>query len=325
MRRIENLFCMLAAVITLITTGCNSFAQNRSTIGSSYTNPIINKYLADPYIRFEGGYYYLFATGGAGDGRFIPIHRSKDLVSWEFVRGAVTRGLKTDWNYKNFWAPEVYKIKNKFYLYYTASPEYSPDNSGNRVCLAIADSIQGPFRNAGVVIPHASIDGHVFFDTDSSMYIFYTIENGNKDGLIAGQIYADKLLSPTKVAGNPLQIISHHSWQEGPFILHRDNKYFLTYSCGGWRNSTYHVRYATGVSPIGPYTEQPDTILKTNAMVKGPGHHSFFIDKSGKDWIVYHGWDTAFKARSSRIDRIFVSGDKITSDGPTFTRQSVNK
>lgn len=76
---------------------------------------------------------------------------------------------------------------------------------------------------------------------------------------------------------------------------------------------------------MGPYTEQADTILKTNKGVKGPGHHSFFTDKNGKDWIVYHGWDPAHTTRYSRIDRIFVKDNKITSDGPTFTPQSIDK
>ena len=291
----------------------------------TYTNPIINQGLADPNIKYENGFYYLLATGKALDNRYIPIYRSKDLVSWEFVRGAVERGGKTDWNYRNFWAPEVYKIDNKFYLYYTASPEESPANSGNRIGLAVADSIQGPYLDKGVIVPHAAIDGHVYFEKEKPMCIFYTIEHGNKDGLKAGQIYVDKLISPTQVAGEPVQIISHHRWQEGPFILQKDDLYFLTYSCGNWTDSTYHVRYATAKSVMGPYTEQPDTILKTNKEVKGPGHHSFYIDKKGKDWIVYHGWDPAHTTRYPRIDRIFVKDNKISSDGPTYTPQSIDK
>jgi len=321
-------FVSILVVIVVLAVGCqfqNRKKETGSTDAQIYTNPIIPKYLADPYMKYENGYYYLFATGEAEDGRFIPVHRSKDLSHWEFLRGAVSNGSKTDWNYKHFWAPEVYKIKNKFYLYYTASPELSPDNSGNHVGLAISDSIQGPYKNVGVVIPHSSIDGHVFFDTDSTMTMFYTIEHGNKDGLVAGQIYADKLLSPTKVAGKPVQIISLHIWQEGPFMLHRDNKYFLTYSIGNWRDSTYHVRYAIAEKPMGPYTEQADTILKSNKQVKGPGHHSLFVDKTGKDWIVYHGWDTKYTARYPRIDRIFVEAGKISSDGPTYNPQKVNK
>ncbi len=313
---------------SLFLYSCNSSPEKKASSHSdslTYCNPIISKYLADPYMKYEDGYYYMFATGGSEDGRFIPIHRSIDLVNWEFVRGAVEKGAGTDWNFKHFWAPEVYKIRNKFYLYYTASPRESPMNSGNHVGLAIADSIQGPYRNFGVIVQHSSIDGHIFIDNDSTMYIFYTIEHGNKDGLAAGQIYADKLLSPTQIEGNPVQIISHHPWQEGPFILLSDNKYFLTYSCGNWQDSTYHVRYAIASHPMGPYTEKSDTILRSNPVVKGPGHHSLFIDQTGKDWIVYHGWDTGHTARYPRIDRIFVENDKISSDGPTYTPQNTSK
>lgn len=312
----------------LLLSGCATNNKSKNKVretSKTYTNPIINKYLADPYMRYENGYYYLFATGEAEDGRFIPIHRSTNLANWEFVRGAVENGSKTDWNYKHFWAPEVMKIKNKYYLYYTASPEDSPANRGNRVGLAIADSIQGPYRNYGVIIPNGSIDGHPVFDKDSILYIFYTIEWQNSKGFQAGQIYVDKMISPTEVSGNPVQLISHHNWQEGPFILQKDDIYYLTYSCGAWSDSTYHIRYAKSDKIMGPYVEQPDTIMKSNAMVKGPGHHSLFDDKAGKRWIVYHGWDTAHTARYPRIDRIFVKGGKISSDGPTYTKQSVGK
>jgi len=291
----------------------------------TYTNPLINKYLADPFILYESDYYYLFATGRAEDERFIPIYRSADLVKWEFVRGAVSRGAQTDWNYKNFWAPELRKFNEKYYLYYTASPGTTENNTGNRVGLAISENIEGPYDNFGVIVTHASIDGHVFTGRNKDMFIFYTIEHGNHDGLQAGNIYADKLLNPTKTEGKPVPILTHHRWQEGPFILYRDKTYYLTYSCGAWTNATYHVRYATSDSLLGPYKEHPDTLLKSNVMVKGPGHHALFTDLKGKDWIVYHGWDTAFTARYPRIDRLYVSDGILRSDGPTTGPQLIKR
>lgn len=311
-------------VLSIFVSACNTQNTKESTDILEYQNPIIDKYLADPCIMFDNGYYYLFATGGAQDERYIPIYRTSNFVNWEFVRGAVERGAETDWNYKHFWAPEVIKINGKWHLYYTASPKESPRNSGNRVGLAVADNIEGPYVDKGVVIPHASIDGHVYIE-NYSMYIYYTIEHLNSDSLKAGQIYMDKLLAPDKVAGKPIQIISHHEWQEGPFLQKRFGKYFLTYSCGEWANDTYHVRYAIADSPEGPFIEKPDTILKSNKMVKGPGHHFMYKDKNDKDWIVYHGWDTAYTARYPRIDRVFFTEDKISSDGPTYTEQSLNK
>lgn len=290
-----------------------------------YINPVMDKNLADPCVMYDGGYYYLFATGRAEDNRYIPIHRTKDFVHWEFIRGAVERGEKTDWNYIHFWAPEVINIHGLWHLYFTASPEYSPRNSGNHVGLAVSENIQGPYINKGRVLPHSSIDGHVFIDDDGIMYLFYTIEHLNEDSLTAGQIYMDTLVVPDRVAGHPIRIISHHEWQEGPFLQKRNGKYFLTYSCGAWTNDTYHIRYAIADHPGGPYTEQPDTILKSNKMVKGPGHHYMFTGRNGKDWIVYHGWDTAFTARYPRIDRIFFRDNTISSDGPTYTRQKLNR
>jgi len=317
----KTLYYLLIAIAVSVNASTNKHQVFNQTV--LFQNPIINSYLADPYIFLENGYYYFFATGEAKDKRFIPIYRSRDLSKWEFVRGAVTNGSKTDWNYKHFWAPEVLKINGKYYLYYTATPDESPANSGNRVGVAIADSIQGPYKNIGVVIPNGSIDGHPVIDKDGTMYIFYTNEWQSSKGFYRGTIYMDKMLSPTQVADNPKPIITHHNWQEGPFILQRNNQYYLTYSCGAWSDSTYHLRYAIANSITGPYIEQPDSILKSNKMVKGPGHHSIFMDKYGQDWVVYHGWDTAHSARYPRIDRLFVNGIKLKINGPTYTRQKV--
>jgi beta-xylosidase len=318
------LFYLLLSVSLIMEAKSPNHQKDSKNSFLMYKNPIINNNLADPFIRYEEGYYYFFATGQAIDHRFIPIYRSKDLSNWEFVRGAVSKGEKTDWNYKNFWAPEVLKYKGKFYIYFTASPDSTPANTGNRVGVAIADHIEGPYTNLGVLVPNASIDGHPELDKDGSLYIFYTIERENAKGYIAGQIFVDKMISPSQVSNHPKPIITNHIWQEGPFVLYRGGTYFLTYSVGNWGDSTYHIRYSTSNSMMGPYTERPDTILKSNEMVKGPGHHSFFQDQAGRDWIVYHGWDTAYTARYPRIDRIFIKNKTITSNGPTFTPQRVS-
>ncbi len=293
--------------------GLNIYAQTKlkqkkeiKTDWLTYQNPIINANLSDPYILFENGYSYIFTTGKAQDNRYIPIYRSEDLSDLEFVRGAVINGGKVDWNHKYFWAPEVIKIQNKFYLYYTASPEISPANSGNRVGVAVANRVEGPYENIGVVIPNESIGGHPVFDKDGIMYIFYINEWQQSKVFKAGQIYLAKTISPTQVADDPKPLITHHNWQEGAYILQRNNTYFLTYSCRARAVSTYRVRYAKSTAITGPYIEQRDTILKSNSMVKGPGRHSLFKDKNNFDWIVYQGWDTAYKARYHRIERIVI-------------------
>ncbi|NJK85584.1 MAG: family 43 glycosylhydrolase [Bacteroidales bacterium] len=149
----------------------DQIAENTDTL--FYTNPIIGKYLADPCIIYVDSLYYLFATGGAEDGKFIPIHSSPDLVNWKFLNGAVTNGSETDWNYKHFWAPEVIKIDSFYYLYFTASPKESPENSGNRVGVARSASINGPYETIGIVLPDASIDGHPYIENNQMFMFLY--------------------------------------------------------------------------------------------------------------------------------------------------------
>jgi beta-xylosidase len=307
----------IAATIIFFCWNCN---KGKKTI--HYKNPVIKEYLADPFILQENGFYYLYATGNAKNGRMIPVYRSKDIVNWEFVRGAVEKGKKGSWNEKHFWAPEVMKIEGKFYLYYTASPDMD-GFTGNRVGVAVADNPEGPFNDIGVVVRHGSIDGNPFRDTDGTLYIYYTIEHKNKDSLIAGRIYVDRLVRPDSTEGKPILLMSSHPWQEGTCMILRDGVYYLTFSTGNWQDSTYQVHYATSDKATGPFAEQQGTILKTTAKVKGPGHHSFFTGPDGKDWIVYHGWDTAHTARYLRIDPFRIENNKISSNGPSDTWQEV--
>lgn len=313
--------CMLVAGIVLAVAGCGRKAEYRTL---TYTNPLIDRYLADPCVIYEDGYYYLFATGKAQDGKGVQMCRSADLAEWESLGGAVEPGGLEDWNYKHFWAPEVVKKDGKFYLYYTARPDApeAPDNRPNRVGAAVADNITGPYTDLGVVIPHSSIDGHPFFDDDGRMYMYYTIEYGNTDGLKAGDMYVDRMTSMTTVAGDYELIYNKYNWQEGPIMTKVKDKYILTFSQGAWTNGTYNVRYAVGDTPTGPF-EEKGVVLKSNEMVKGPGHHFLFKDEGGADWIAYHGWDTAFTARYTRIDPITITTDTVYSNGPTYTPQEV--
>ena len=78
--------------------------------------------LADPFILLYDGVYYAYGTG-AGSG--IEVWTSRDLSTWERAKGNARDGLalhRTDvWGEKWFWAPEVYRLNDKFYMYFTAA------------------------------------------------------------------------------------------------------------------------------------------------------------------------------------------------------------
>ena len=155
-KRISALFfpAILVAAVVMFCLNCGAHKSGANGQDFTYSNPIVDRYLADPFILHRPPWYYMYSTGRALDGRFIQIYRSTDLVTWELVRGAVTRGGENAWNRKNFWAPEVMEIDGLYHLYYTASTEGTPANTGNRVGLAVSDSPGGPFRPPPTLYAH---------------------------------------------------------------------------------------------------------------------------------------------------------------------------
>lgn len=72
----------IRCLFLLLSISINLLANNE------YRNPVINYSLPDPtVIKGEDDYFYLYATENI---RNVPIHRSKDLINWEFLETAFT-------------------------------------------------------------------------------------------------------------------------------------------------------------------------------------------------------------------------------------------
>ncbi|MBD3242105.1 MAG: family 43 glycosylhydrolase [Chitinivibrionales bacterium] len=276
----------------------------------TWCNPIIDAPSADPFIFRASDAYWLVATGRASDGRFLPMWRSVNLVDWEFVRGAVKRGDSRSWNRYNFWAPEVLTYQGRYWLYYTAKNVRDDENHSNRVGLAVSEKPEGPYEDVGVVVDHSSLDGSPFLDTDGQLWLYYVTDHGSLRGHAPGKIWVDRLLTPDKIADDPVCLVDRHGWQEGPVAFTQpDGRVRLTFSVGAWTNDTYRVAQAVGDRPHGPFEESDSIIMSSSDSVKGPGHHNFFTGPDGQRWIVYHGWDPGMTNRYARIDGVSCEPD----------------
>lgn len=266
------------------------------------TDPLIVRSAPDPFILREGNDYYLFASHEAPDGRRLPIYHSRDLKSWTFVRGAVEVGKEPgSWNRRNFWAPEVVRWASRYYLYYTAMPDGTPGNEGNRVGVAVADNPKGPYQDVGIVIPEAAIDGSPYRHPDGSLWIYFTVEFGNALGLKPGSVCVHRLRNPVEVDGPPQVLFRKYEWQEGPCIYPDGDRLCLLFSTGNWGDETYTIRWAAGDRPDGDFVESEEVLLKTTELIKGPGHCNWFTGPDNRPWLVYHAWDPAHTARMPRI------------------------
>ena len=252
--------------------------------------------LADPYILLDGGTYYAYGTYDANG---IRCYTSDDLRTWKYEGLALHKDNTTET--KNFWAPEVYRIKGKYIMYYSAN---------EHLYAATSNSPKGPFKQVGsyqmesIIGSEKCIDSHVFIDEDSTAYIFFVrFTDGN---CIWQAKLGDDYITPI---GSTLKkcFAATQSWElkmgkvnEGPNVIKHNRRYYLTYSGNDYRSQDYAVGYATATNiASGTWTKYSNNpILRRWDDLVGTGHHSLFYDKEGLLRIVFHAHNSTEQVQS---------------------------
>ena len=242
--------------------------------------------LADPYILLDGETYYAYGTH---DDSGIRCYSSSDLRTWKDEGQALNKANTTETRW--FWAPEVYRIKGQYIMYYSAN---------EHLYAATSTSPKGPFKQVGtyqmnnLIGDEKCIDSHVFIDEDSTAYIFFVrFTDGN---CIWQAKLSDDFITP--VAGTMRKCFAaSQSWElkmgrvnEGPNVIKQGKRYYLTYSGNDYQSQDYAVGYAYATNiATGTWTKYPNNpILRRWDDLVGTGHHSLFYDKEGILRIVFH-------------------------------------
>lgn len=143
------------------------------------SNPLDIKF-GDPYIIYDDDTdrYYMYGTGGVERG--FEAYSSKDLKTWESEGQVYTADQQRGWGTKDFWAPEVYKIDGKFYIFYSAHWKENPNDEleNYKIGVAVSDSPVGPFMDmTGKPLfdpGYPIIDANVYFADNGKMYLYYS-------------------------------------------------------------------------------------------------------------------------------------------------------
>ena len=151
---------------------------------TTYKNPLPVVF-GDPYVLYvKGDKYYLYGTGGARNG--FAAYSSIDLVHWKPEGQVWFANNKNGWSDSTagwdgaYWAPEVYEVRGKFYMFYSAQWKVNPakEFENFRIGVAVADKPTGPFidiNNKPVFDPgYPIIDANVLFDKDGRLYLYYS-------------------------------------------------------------------------------------------------------------------------------------------------------
>ncbi len=181
MKKIASLL-LLACLITRFQ---HLLAQ--TSVGSTaktYQNPL-DVHFGDPYVLYvKGDQYYMYGTGGVQNG--FAAYSSPDLVNWKPKGRFGMPGNTNGWSDSTagwdgaYWAPEVYEVNGKFYMFYSAQWKDNPTKEFEnfRIGVAVADKPTGPFvdlNNHPIFDPgYPMIDANVLFDTDGRLYLYYS-------------------------------------------------------------------------------------------------------------------------------------------------------
>lgn len=297
-------YVVLSIFIGFTSLGCKESEPDLPELieetSKTYKNPVFEPVLADPSVLKVGDFFYAYGTednwGNEGGHKLVPIVKSTNLVDWELVGTAFPS--KPSWkNDGGIWAPDVVKVGDEFFMYYSYSTWGDP-NPG--IGLAIASKPEGPFIDQGKFFLSQEIG------VTNSIDAFYIEEEGKKYlfwGSFHG-IYGIELSEDGKsINGEKFQI--GHNHLEATYIHKKDGKFYYfgsEGSCCDGANSTYGIRVAVSDNIRGPYLDKNGNDIKSGNFGEiilsgnteafgfaGPGHNGHIMtDDKGQDWMLYH-------------------------------------
>lgn len=274
----KNIIC-ISLLLLAVLTGCSQPKAKEQPLAETATAPIP---FGDPFILLHDGTYYAYGTHSD---QGIEVYSSDNLETWKYAGLALN---KSDvWADRWFWAPEVYQVNDRFYMYYSAD---------EHICVATSDSPTGPFRQVDkkpMIADEKCIDHSLFIDDDGTPYLFFVRFN---DGLNiwVGELENDLITLKTETLRHCIHV--SQEWEtvwprvnEGPYVLKHNGTYYMTYSANSYESPFYGIGCATAGSVTGEWTKYTDNpLLQCPGDLVGIGHSAMFTDKDGSLRIVYH-------------------------------------
>jgi xylan 1,4-beta-xylosidase len=268
----------------------------------------------DPSVIKIGDTYWASATTSNWFPAF-PLMSSQDLINWKQQGYVFTQ--KPLWADYYFWAPEISYDNGRVYIYYAAHKK-----DGN-LCIGVAsaDKPEGPYKDHGPLMcqPDGSIDAFPMRDSDGKLYLIWK-EDGNSVGqptpIWAMQMNEER----TALIGEKKELFHNTADWEGNLVegvsMIRHGDYFYALYAGAGCCGT-GCTYATGVARsknlLGPWEKSPKNPLITSSPAWICPGHGTPIEKDGKYFFLYHGYDrktNVFTGRQGLLEEF-----RFTNDG----------
>jgi GH43 family beta-xylosidase len=268
------------------------------------SNPLVRQ-RADAQISRVGGWFYL--TGSVPEYDRLVLRRAKTIAGLTDAAEVVLWRRPASGRMAGYiWAPEIHLIDGSWYVYFAAGDS---DDKFRIRTYVLKGAGSNPMATTWSVLGKLETPWDTF-TLDSTSFVHkgvrYLCWAQKEPGIDTNSnLYLAPLKTPTTLAAAPARLtVPTLDWEiqgfkvaEGPALLARNGRLFLTYSA-----SATDARYCLGMltadadSDImnpASWSKSPVPVFATSEANKvyGPGHNSFVVDENGRDLLVYHGRD----------------------------------
>jgi len=298
----------------------------RDNIAPEFVNPVYEG--ADPWIVQHDGYYYLCRSEAE---EAVSVWKS-DTLTDPGAKRVVWTAPRRGWNSRQIWAPELHRLRGRWYIYYAASDGRN-ENHRMGVLEAATDDPQGPYVDKGVLYTGDDATGKTNkrwaidatpLEVGGQLYLVWSGWPATED---VQYLYIAPMETPWTVSGNRVRLCDNatYDWErvggtsagrglhEGPQILRTEDRVCIVYSCSGSWEPTYKLgllHMAADADPLDPtcWTKADRPVFRGAARVFGVGHACFVKSPDGSvEWIVYHskvspkpGWERVVNMKPFR-------------------------
>ena len=298
-----------------------------------FQNPLNNNGRPDPYVAQKDGFYYFLSTKG----NKIAITKTQDMSLLAIAPETTVWTPPTGTDHSgSIWAPELYFLSGKWYIYFAAADPAVADSHHMFVLEnPNSDPTTGTWTFKGKIYDTAdqwAIDGTVLTIGSTNYFVWSGWENTATK--YKQYIYLATMTNPWTISGTRVKISSPtNNWEryepsgnlgagvnEAPIAIQKDAScpVFIIYSASRYSSDNYclaQIQLTSGGSP----TVATDWINKKQVFVKsdansvyGPGHNGFFTsshtDGNGtfksENWFIYHARSVANTSNGSRTSRM---------------------
>ena len=277
-----------------------------------FMNPVIPGDFADPTVIRVGDKYYAAGTSSEWAPHY-PIFESVDLVNWNYVGPAFQTA--PEWTKASFWAPELYVLNGKIYMYYSAR---RASDGVSYIGVATTDDIRKGFDDHGCMVEFGSeaIDAFIFED-EGKLYISWKAYglDPRPIELLCSEISPDGL----KLVGEPFMLLKDDddAGLEGQYMYKKGDYYYIIYSirscCGA--GSDYAVSVARSKSFRGPYEKyEGNPILEGDGNdILSCGHGTAVEVPDGRMFYLFHAYmkgNGFYNGRQGLLKELAINDEK---------------